>query len=110
MIPLCKFFKVLDLMPPKIFPHDVYSFEVLESAYKIKAISQAHQILEEYTKQCFEEIQFFYAMPLWQFSLTQTENSIAQQTIKQLADLAGKYGDVEIKDSLENELKRAMGK
>ena len=97
-------------MPGKTFPHDVYSLELIEAAYQIEATNQAHQLLEEYSTQCFEEIRFFYAMTRWQFNITQTENIIAQQTIQQLANLAGKYGDIKTKTELELELKVCMKK
>jgi len=96
---------ILELMPAKTFPHDVYSLDLTEVAYKIGAIKQAHQIISEYSQQSFEEISFFYAMPIWQFNLTKTENIIDQQTIEQLTDMADKYGDSPIREELEKKLK-----
>jgi len=100
----------IELMPGKIYQHDVYSLELIDVAYQIEHVDLAHQVMEEYAKQCLEEICFYYAMPLWQFNLTRTENIIAQQTVQHLADMAGKYEDFELKKKLEAELKRAMNK
>jgi hypothetical protein len=100
--------RCLELMPAKTFEHDIYSLDLIESAYKIGATRQAQQVLNEYATQCLEDIKFFYALPMWQFMLTRTENLVAQQTLQQLADIAGKYGDVKNKNELEKELKASI--
>jgi hypothetical protein len=97
--------RIIELMPAKIFPHDVYSLILIETAYKIGAKKQAQQLIQEYSRQCFEEIEFYYAMPMWQFELTKSENILAQQTVQQLADLARKYEDNTLQDKLIKELK-----
>jgi Dolichyl-phosphate-mannose--protein O-mannosyl transferase len=97
--------RCIALMPGKIFDHDVYSIEFVETAYKINARKQAQTVLNEFANQCLEDIRFYYAMPLWQFKVTQGENSLAQETIQQLADIAGKYGDLKSKNELERKLK-----
>jgi hypothetical protein len=96
-----------ELMPLKIFPPDIYSIKLIETAYKIGATSQARQLLNEYTNMCLEEVRFFYAMPIQQFMITQTENIIAQQTIQQLAGIAKQNGDIQIQKRIEKELKVA---
>lgn len=100
--------RVIDLMPAKTFPHDVYSITLIETAYKIGANKQAQQLIQEYSKQCLEEIEFYYSMPIWQFELTKSENILAQQTVQQLADLAGKYEDKNLKEALEVALKKVI--
>lgn len=102
--------RCIELMPVKIYPHDIYSLELADIAYQTENTKLANQLLQEYANQCLEEIRFFYAMPLWQFNLTQTENIIAQQTVQQLANLAGKYDEDGLKKKLEQELKRATNK
>jgi hypothetical protein len=100
--------RCLELMPANIYVHDVYSIDLIEAAYKIEAMKQSHQLVNEYANQCLEEIRFYNAMPLWQFKITQTENYVAQQTVQQLADIAGKYEDTKTKNLLEKQLKEAL--
>jgi len=95
--------RCLALMPSKTFPHDIYSTRLIEAAYTIGATQQAHQVMDEYAQKCFEEIRFYYAMPKRLFRLTEYENIVAQQTVKQLEEIAGKFGDTKVQEDLEKE-------
>jgi hypothetical protein len=107
-------FRVLDrcmeLMPSNIYPHDRYTIKLIETAYTIGATEQAHQMVNEYANQCFEEIRFFYAMSEPLFILTKYKNLSNQNVIEQLISIAGKYNDTRLQDKLQKQYTNSTGK
>jgi hypothetical protein len=93
--------RCLELMPSKTFPQNVYSFKLAETAYKIGAVKEARSILGDYAQNCSEELIFFNAMPSRLFVLVEQEFATAKQTIRRLAEVAGKNGDKEMQEKIE---------
>jgi hypothetical protein len=93
--------KCMELMPAKIFPHNISSLTLLEAAYKIGALQEARQIVKEYAGQCSEELLFFNAMPYRLFVLIEEEYTSALKIMGRLSKIAGQNGDSDMQEKIE---------
>ncbi|MDP4207305.1 MAG: DUF2723 domain-containing protein [Bacteroidota bacterium] len=94
--------RCLNLMPAKIYKHDVYSFKLAEVAYKIGATTEARKIINEYSNKCFEDLAYFNSMPKHLFNLLGYETGIARQTIDHLIEIAGNAEDSSMVEHLKS--------
>jgi hypothetical protein len=96
--------RCIELMPNYNYPHDIYSLEFAESAYKVEAYSLADQVVMEYAKQCFQDLIYYHAMPPHLSRLVETQEILASRAIHQLIDMTGKYGRNNLNIALKKKL------
>ena len=96
--------RCLDIMPVYNYPHDKYSEYLAGIAYKIGDLKIGNRIVNEFAKQCFEDLKYYRSMPPRLFELVRYEYGVAYRTVEQLAALENEYGQVSLRDKLKKEL------
>lgn len=97
--------KCMNLMPSSLYPHDFYSMKLIETSFKVGAIKQAMQLMQEYADQSFEEIRFYRSMPRRLSRFIDYECVVASQSLEQLAEIAGKNNQLAMQSMLLERLK-----
>jgi hypothetical protein len=97
--------RCLELMPASVVPHDVYSFRLIEAAYLIGANTKADRLVDEFAKQCLEELRYYKAMPWYLSRFVENEQENDKITIDRLADITVAGGNKAKADALRKELK-----
>jgi hypothetical protein len=83
--------KIVDIMPENAFPYDRYSLELIRAAFEAGAQKQAHQMLEGYTRQCKQSLQYIEGLPQRLSRLMLYEKNTSNKMIGELNKIKEKY-------------------
>ena len=102
-------YRCIELMPSKVFPPDMQSYKLEETAFIIGERETGRKLLEEHAAKSFEELNYFFGMNAWQMNLSSYERSLSELAVCRLADIAEKTGQPDLKKEYKKRFKEITG-
>lgn len=101
--------RCMELMPSNIFPPDMQSYKLEETAFNIGATKLGRRMLEEHSQKCFEELEYFFAMNQWLKNFSAYERSLSALAISRLTKIADEAGQQDLKEKYKLRYKKITG-
>lgn len=101
--------KIVDLMPQKKYPYDIFMIRISESYYKINENEKANKIVKDYYKATKENLRYLFSLERRYEKVVDYEKQVNLQTLQELGSLTETYGQTALKDEIDNSLKEYMG-
>ena len=97
--------RCFELFPANILQHDALSYTLIEACYKIGLKDKARRVIREFSKNCYEEMQFYASMPDRLRRYTIYESTLAGSRLDKLKSIAEEYNDEEMTVELSEKMK-----
>ncbi len=101
--------KIVDLMPQRKYPYDIFTIGIAESYYKINENEKGNKIVTDYLKATKENLKYLFSLSSRFDNSVDNEKMLNLQTLQELGSLSDKYGQVELKNEIEKYLQEYMG-
>ncbi|HRX32182.1 MAG: DUF2723 domain-containing protein [Bacteroidales bacterium] len=103
--------KIVDLMPQKKYPYDIFMFSIIEGYYKLNETQKANDIVEKYINVTVQKIRYYISLGDKFVGVNDYDLQVAFQTLQQLSSVADAYGQKEVAEKANtafNELLRKL--
>jgi len=97
--------RAMELMPVKKVPYDYFMHGIAQAYYIAGAKDKADQIVSDYTKVCLQELRFFSSLPANLRSSARNDEQRSGAIAGRLIQLARMYGQKDLSNELEAQLK-----
>ena len=101
--------KIVDLMPQKKYPYDIFMLGIAESFYKINENEKANRIVIDFLRATKENLRYLFSLSSRFDSSVDYDKQVNLQTLQELGSLSDKYGQVELKNEIEKYMQQYMG-
>jgi len=101
--------RCMELMPSKVFPPDMQSYKLEETAFNIEATEIGRRLLEEHANKSFEELDYFFSMNQWLKNFSAYERSMSELAICRLTKIAETASQMDLKEKYEKRFKKITG-
>jgi hypothetical protein len=100
--------RCMEIMPSYNFPYDLFTLDMIETYYSLKANDKANTIVEEFAKTTEQEINYLFSMPSEFLASLDYEQRLAFHYMQRLSDMARRSGNIELAERTENVLTTAI--
>ncbi|MGE0078349.1 MAG: DUF2723 domain-containing protein [Bacteroidales bacterium] len=102
--------KVYELMPHEKYPYDFYMIGIAESYYKLNQTDRANEIVKKYNDIILQKLKYITSLGPRFDGYFSYDFRVNLQTLNELGNLAGTYGQTELKNEVESGLDLFIGK
>jgi hypothetical protein len=96
--------KIVDLMPQRKYPYDIFTIKTIESYYRINETEKANRIIKDYLKATEENLRYYFSLSHRFDGSVDYEKQVNIQTLQELGSLTEKYAQVDLKNGIEKSL------
>jgi len=96
--------KIVDLMPQRKYPYDIFTLKTAESYYRINETENANRIIKDYLKATEENLRYYFSLSPRFDNSVDYEKQVNIQTLQELGSLTEKYAQVDLKNGIEKSL------
>ncbi|NOU18252.1 MAG: DUF2723 domain-containing protein [Bacteroidales bacterium] len=96
--------KIVDLMPQRKYPYDIFTLKTAESYFKINETEKANRIIKDYVKATEENLRYYFSLSHRFDNSVDYEKQVNIQTLQELGSLTEKYAQVDLKNGIEKSL------
>lgn len=100
--------KIVDLMPQKKYPYDIFTLGIAESYYKLNENEKANKIVADYLKATKENLGYLFSLSSRFDNSVDDDKMLNLQILQELGSLSDKYGQDQMKTEIEKYLQRYM--
>jgi hypothetical protein len=100
--------KIVELMPQRKYPYDIFTLGTAELYYKINEAEKANSLIKDFLKATSENLRYLFSLSHRFDKAIDYEKQVNIQLLQELGMLAEKYGQVELKTEIEQDLKQYM--
>jgi len=102
--------RCMEIMPAYNFKYDLFTLDIIETYYNLKAIDKANAIVVDFANTTEQEINYLFSMPPKFLASLDYEQRLAFHYMQRLSDMARRNGNLELAERTENVLTNAIEK
>lgn len=101
--------RIVELMPQKKFPYDLFTLGTAELYYRLNETEKANRLVKDHLKATTDNLRYYFSLSHRFDNSLDYEKQVNIQLLQELGSMTEKYGQADLKKEIDLNLQQYMG-